>query len=126
MNVFKVCLAPLKFRLGIGVFVMSLDFRSRRPDIDSIERQPISLARQYICVFLFGYLASATLEIVSTGKMFHPWFSLVGWAGSGVLFLSIFCLVTSVTNRRLGWLAVIATGLFVILATDLELLSFAE
>jgi hypothetical protein len=105
---------------------MGLDFRSHQPDIDSIERQPIALTRQYICVFLFGYLVTATLEIVATGKMFHPWFSLVGWAVSGALFLGIFCLVTSMTNRRFGWLAVVATGLFVILGTHLELLSFAE
>ena len=105
---------------------MDLDIRSHQPDTDSIEPQPIGHIRQYICIFLCGYLVSAILEIVATGKMFHPWFSLVGWAGSGALFLSIFCLVTSVTNRRFGWLAVIATGLFVILGTDPELLSFAE
>jgi hypothetical protein len=98
---------------------MGLDFRSHPPDIDSIERQPIALTRLYVCVFLCGYLVSATLEIVATGKMFHPWFSLVAWAGSGALFLGIFCLVTSVASRRFGWLAVIATGLFVIFGTHL-------
>jgi hypothetical protein len=105
---------------------MNLDFLGHQPDIDSIEERPIALTRQYICVFLFGYLVSATLEIVATGKMFHPLFSLVVWAGSGALFLGIFCLVTSITNRWLGWLAVIATGLFVILGTHMELLNLAE
>lgn len=100
---------------------MYLDFRGHQPDMDSIEQQPIALTRQYICVFLVGYLVSAAIEIVATGKLFHPWFSVVGWAASGALFLGIFCLATSMANRLFGWLAVIATGLFVILARYLEL-----
>jgi hypothetical protein len=105
---------------------MNLEFPGQQPDVDSIEQQPIALIRQYICIFLFGYLVSATLEIVATGKMFHPWFTLVAWAASGALFLGIFCLVTSMTNRWLGWLAVITTGLFIVFGTHLELLNLTE
>ena len=102
---------------------MAPDFPAQQTDIDSLEPQPIAQTRQYIFIFFCGYLLSTVLEIVATGKMFHPWFTLVGWASSAALFLGIFCLVSSMANRRAGWLALIATGLFVILAGPLELLN---